>query len=693
MRGKSKRSQRWTSAQPRGLGDTLSGFRRAPLVAVAAVVVFFVGVTVASAIVFGETKLTASDGAEGDRFGRAVAVAGERLAVGAVHDDNLNGTDAGAAYLYEPDGSGGWTETKLTASDGENGDWFGSAVAISGDRLVVGAEREGGAVGAAYVLEFDETAGWVEQAKLEASDGGVGDQFGISVAISGDRIVVGARGDDDNGTDAGAAYVYEADGNGGWTETKLLASDLEAGWFGHSVAISGDRIVVGAFRSDLSPGAAYVYEPDGSGGWAETKIMASDGQDNDQFGISVAVSGDRIVVGADFNHTELEDNAGAAYVYEADGSGDWTETAKLTESEEEAGFFGHVVAVSGDRTVVGAPGNVPGQPNDRPGTAYVYDLDDAGDWNGVRLKPASEVELSDLYGRAVALSGDQVGDRIAVGAREDDDNGVAAGAVYLYDDISEEPDPSNEPPSVDAGPEVSGAVGKAIPIQGTATDPDDDPLTISWTADTTACTFADAAALNTTVTCTEIGFHTLTLTASDSINDPVSDSTTAVIEDVTPPVLVVPDTISVEAPTPDGAIVEFVVTATDNVDPDPTVVCDPTSGSLFPIGDTTVTCTATDASGNSSSDTFLVTVSIGASTFDGFISQVESLDLANGTETSLVKKIEAAQQQFIDGDLEDAAETLQSLIDQVDAQEDKKLTSAEAAQIRTAAQTLIEAIT
>lgn len=153
-----------------------------------------------------------------------------------------------------------------------------------------------------------------------------------------------------------------------------------------------------------------------------------------------------------------------------------------------------------------------------------------------------------------------------------------------------------------------------------------------------------------------------------------------------------PADISVEAASPDGAVVTFTVTATDDTDPDPTVVCEPASGTLFPIGDTTVECTATDDAGNTTTAQFTVTVTVGGSTFDGFIDDVAALDLPRGTSRSLIRKIEAAQQQFLEGNIDDALGTLQSLIDQVNALEGKKLTAEEAQQIRTAAETLMAAI-
>jgi hypothetical protein len=224
-------------------------------------------------------KLTASDGAALDEFGTSVAVSGDTVVVGAPFDRIGGNKDQGSAYVFVKPGSG-WTTTstftaKLTASDGAGGDRFGSSVAVSGDTVVVGAPRADIGVpadnrGAAYVF-VKPSGGWsnmTETAKLTASDGAVDDQFGYSVAISGDTVVVGAPlAEIGSNTNQGAAYVFVKP-SAGWsdmTETaKLTASDGAADdYFGFSVAISGDTVVVGAPRDDIggntNQGSAYVF--------------------------------------------------------------------------------------------------------------------------------------------------------------------------------------------------------------------------------------------------------------------------------------------------------------------------------------------------------------------------------------------------------------------------------------------------
>ena len=269
------------------------------------------------------TKLTASDAQPGDFFGRSVAVSGDTAVVG--------GNEA--AYVLERDqgGKGSWGEVKkLLASDAQAGAAFGARVSISGDTAVVGALNDGvGGTrpGAAYVFQRNQGGAdnWGEVKKLTASDARPFDMFGLSVAVSGDTAVVGSINDAE-GNLAGAAYVFHRNQGGAdnWGEVKKLTSfDLQAGdLFGDSVAVSGDTAVVGALHEDAgatAAGVAYVFERDQGGhdNWGEVQRLTSfAAQHYGQFGQSVAVSGDTVLVGAD-----SEDTGGAAYVFYYDQGG------------------------------------------------------------------------------------------------------------------------------------------------------------------------------------------------------------------------------------------------------------------------------------------------------------------------------------------------------------------------------------
>ncbi|MCH8034369.1 MAG: PKD domain-containing protein [Bacteroidetes bacterium] len=211
-------------------------------------------------------------------------------------------------------------EIKLTASDAAAGDLFGFPVSISGDRVIVGAGEDDDAgfnSGSAYIFSFDGTS-WIEEAKLNASDAAAGDRFGFSVSLDGNRVIVGAGRDDDAGFDSGSAYIFSFDGTSWSEEAKLIASDAAAGdLFGFSVSISGDRVIVCAVQDDdagSSSGSAYVFRRNGTSWSEETKLIASDAAAGDQFGISVSISGDRVIVGA-IRNDDAGTSSGSAYVY------------------------------------------------------------------------------------------------------------------------------------------------------------------------------------------------------------------------------------------------------------------------------------------------------------------------------------------------------------------------------------------
>jgi len=258
-------------------------------------------------------KLVASDAQANDNFGGSVAVSGDTAVIGA-YSEATGGSDAGAAYVFTRSG-GAWTQqAKLLASDAQANDYFGYSVAVSGDTAVIGAYAEdtgGSTAGAAYV--FTRTGGsWTQQAKLMASDAQASDFFGASVAVSGDTAVIGAYREATGGSTAGAAYVFTRTG-GSWTQqAKLMASDAQGNdFFGASVAVSGDTAVIGAYSEDTGgsdAGAVYVFTRSGGAWTQQAKLLASDAQSSDQFGFSVAVSGDTAVIGAL--------SADAAYIFE-----------------------------------------------------------------------------------------------------------------------------------------------------------------------------------------------------------------------------------------------------------------------------------------------------------------------------------------------------------------------------------------
>jgi hypothetical protein len=400
-----------------------------------------------SALLILEQKLTAADGAALDQFAADVALDGDRALVGAPGDDD-NGESSGSAYVFERAG-GVWSQVaKLTAADGTVGDVFGGSIALSGDRALVGArfgDVDGAAAGSAYV--FERAGGvWSQVAKLTAADGAELDRFG-TVALSGDRALVGAFRNDANGLESsGAAYVFESVG-GVWTEVaKLTAADGAAeDAFGGAVALSGDRVLVGAAGDDdrgTRSGSVYVFERVG-GVWSQVaKLTAADGAAGDAFG-EVALSGDRALIGAG----EDDDNggdSGSAYVFEHAG-GVWSQVAKLTAVDGAAGdLFGGRVALSGDRALVGAFGD-----DDDAGSAYLFERE-GGVWSQVAKLTAPDGAAEDFFGGAVALSGDLA----LVAAPWDDDDGNLSGSAYAYELVSD-PDTDTDGDGLTDGEEVA----------------------------------------------------------------------------------------------------------------------------------------------------------------------------------------------------------------------------------------------
>jgi hypothetical protein len=375
-------------------------------------------------------KLTASDAAAGDRFGNSVAISGSTALVGARLDDDA-GEDSGSAYLYDFTDPNNIIETKLTASDAAAFDQFGKFVAISGSTALVGAwgnDDAGTNSGSAYL--FDVATG-VQLFKLTASDAADGDGFGWSVALSSATALVGAPGNGDAGTNSGSAYLYDFSDPCNITEIKLTASDAATeDYFGSSVAISASTAIVGAHLDDDAgdaSGSAYLYDFSDPCSVIETKLTASDAAADDRFGGSVALSGTTAIVGAPFDDDAC-DRSGSAYLYDFSDPCNITET-KLTASDAAADdWFGDSVAISGATALVGALwGDAVAGSGDNPGSAYLYDFSDPCNITETKLT-ASDAAAVDNFGSSAAISGTTA----IVGAPDDDDAGTSSGSAYLF---------------------------------------------------------------------------------------------------------------------------------------------------------------------------------------------------------------------------------------------------------------------
>lgn len=414
------------------------------------------------------------DGVTSDRsglfyFGNNVAIHNNYAIIGAyqnkVDKNGHNGlNNAGAAYIFEK-GSNWVQAAKVTPEQRYNGDFFGASVSISGDLAVVGAKGHdygpSGSphvpnAGAAYVFERDAFGNWNEIIKLipstlsphDPNDWSSGDNFGYTVAIHGDNIIVGAPGQgyDSNGSNfingAGAVYIFNRHYNN-WGEVQKITAPVRQNnvRFGHSVAISNDHFIVGA-PLDGYGGKAYIFNYNGNVWTLAADISGSDADNNDAFGWSVGISGDNALVGAkDEDAGQGTAWAGSAYFFNRNypGVNGWGETQKVIASDYTiADNFGTSVSISGSYAVVGAQSeghDANGNNFQRnAGSAYVFELN-AGVWNEVNKIVASDRQQYDSFGRTVAISGNNV----VVGAdnEDHDENGATfknnAGSVYFYE--------------------------------------------------------------------------------------------------------------------------------------------------------------------------------------------------------------------------------------------------------------------
>lgn len=459
----------------------------------------------------------ASNTGADDQFGTVVAFSGDTFAVAAAAEDSAatvvngdglddNAPGAGAVYVFRSDAAGSWVqEAYLKASNAGAGDSFGGSIALDGDTLVVGAHLEDSAAtgingdetdtsaidaGAVYVFVRDDTGTWSQQAYIKASNTEASDNFGVSLALSGDTLAVGAHQEnssalgvdadqaDNGGANSGAVYVFTRDVDGIWTQQAYLkASNTDAGdGFGSAIALAQDTLVVGApneaSRADgidgnqdsnnsADAGAAYVFGRDPAGTWTQLAyVKASNSDGGDNFGATISLSGDTFVVGAPredsagvgidgIQNNNRSLNSGAAYVFVRDGVGTWSQQsyfkASNTGSQDQ---FGRAVTNHGDFIAVGAleDSSATGMNGDEStntsvnsGAAYLFAYDGVGSWSQVAYIKAPNTGGGDAFGASLALGeaalliGADFEQSIATGIGGDmaDDSAPGAGAVYL----------------------------------------------------------------------------------------------------------------------------------------------------------------------------------------------------------------------------------------------------------------------
>ena len=332
------------------------------------------------------------------------------------------------AVLLATSPSSGQCDLELSVpSDVGAGGYFGTGVAMDGDLLVVGAPLDTGndwASGVVYVFQRIE-GGWINEARLHASDGEVGDMLGVSVDISDGRIVAGAWFDDDHGSNSGAAYVFARSDNGTWSEqaklTKPNPGPEDA--FGRTVAISGDRIVAGAPLDDdagSSSGTVTTFLHDGASWTAETTLTSPIGGSGDEFGLGLDLRGEHLLVGSPWSAS----GAGHADLFVVDADGTWTHEHTFDHPDPEPDEYYAFEPTLGDDTVaLGAYLDDDGTPT---GRVFIHTLDADGTWALQQtLSPDASTPSSERFGVSIDLEGSVM----AIGA----DQAGGVGAVHLYD--------------------------------------------------------------------------------------------------------------------------------------------------------------------------------------------------------------------------------------------------------------------
>jgi hypothetical protein len=317
----------------------------------------------------------------------------------------------------------------IAASDASADAYFGCCIDISGDYAAIGAEGDNGDRGAVYIFKLISGV-WTEMQKIVAGDAAPNDFFGLSVALDGDTVVIGAPWDDDDGSKSGSVYIWRRSGETWSLEQKITASDAAAGdEFGNSVAISGDSLIAGA-SGEGSSGAAYVFIRSGVT-WSEQQKLTVAYGSADSFGWGVSIDGDTAAVIDPYDDALVSYN-GAAYIFDRSGAV-WSETARLVGSQGatkdylgERGGESSCFRLLNDVLVVGAPG-----PSTTPGRVYVFSKN-GGPWSEAAILTAT-APLGDMQGQFGGAV-DYDGTRIIVGDPYVQNAGpVYLGGIYIYE--------------------------------------------------------------------------------------------------------------------------------------------------------------------------------------------------------------------------------------------------------------------
>ena len=328
-------------------------------------------------------ELYRSGGKPLDNFGTSVAIDGRLAVVGALWA-NEGAENAGSAWLFERNHQGWWREVAhLASSSPQYRGAFSSGVAVSGRTVAVGAPNEGTG-GVTYIFTENEVHEWTEQARLEPPSTIPNIQFGTSVSVFGDTLVVGAdRGPDSYPGDGhrGAAYIYKRSEAKVWNHVATLSPSGPFGSsFGASVSLWKDTLAVGATHGGqyaTNAGSVYVFRENGNGDWVQLASMTF-GDQNDDFGSTVAIRDGVVLVGASSRNLNVPNRVsqGAAYLYRERPSGAWQQVAEFVSLQDAFSFdlFGESVALGEGFVIIGAPRKkVPAATPRSMGAVYVYD--------------------------------------------------------------------------------------------------------------------------------------------------------------------------------------------------------------------------------------------------------------------------------------------------------------------------------
>ena len=392
-----------------------------------------------------QAKVQGSNTLSGDAFTRAVSISGDgNLFIVGASGNGSGSINSGAAYIFARSGPTWAEQAILKASDAAQSDLFGYGAAISsdGNTAIVGAVAEdtgGSSAGAAYIFTRSGST-WTEQAKIQASNKGSGDQLGkvVSMSNDGNTVIVGARLEDTGAANAGSAYIFTRSGST-WTQQAQIQPSVTAsgGAFGTSVTISddGNTAFVGAGDYETNNGAGvYVFTRSGSTWTEEVRLQPSTTTLGDNFGISISASsdGNTVISGASLYHTNAISDAGAAFIFTRSGS-TWTEEAMIQASDQGVSYqFGLAVSMSndGNTVIVGAIFDDDGTiANEETGAAYIFTRD-GSTWTEQSKLTASDAEKGDQFGYSVAVSGDSL--TAIIGTTMEDTGGVSAGAAYVF---------------------------------------------------------------------------------------------------------------------------------------------------------------------------------------------------------------------------------------------------------------------